>query len=545
MQVMKRANTMERFRRVAFLIAIGGTAVVAGATSGRADEACASLKDLKIEDTTITAAESVPAGSFTASDSKTYADLPAFCRVTATVSPVHDSAIRLEMWLPQEGWKGVFEGTGNGGYSGAFNDPILAAGLRRGYAVINTDQGTAPATPLNGDAVIGHPVKWRDWGFRSTHLMTVAGKQIASAFYGKPPSHAYFSGCSTGGQQALSEAQLYPTDYDGIAAGAPVVNRTHLHAAFVWSMQAAQRSPGGVLGHEKLTLLKKAVVAACGPGAGGAASDTFVADPLHCAFDPASLVCKGGDAPDCLTPDQVETATRFYAGPKNPRTGEQIYPGWPRGSEGPAFGWALEEGDAPFSLKEPAFDSLFKWVFGPTWDWRSFDFDRDMAEVDAVLGPDVNGNTVANIDAFKAHGGKLFLYHGWSDSIVNPLDTIAFYETLAKAHQGGQDQLQNAARLFLLPGVEHCGSGGGEGPDAVGSEHGLPAPQVDAEHDVLAALAKWVETGTAPEKLIATKYQGDDPTKPIAMQRPACPYPKKARYSGSGDTNAAASFVCE
>ena len=246
--------------------------------------------------------------------------------------------------------------------------------------------------------------------------------------------HAYFSGCSTGGQQALSEAQLYPADYDGIAAGAPVVNRTHLHAAFVWSRQAADRSPGSVLGHDKLMLLKKAVVAACAPGALALRPIRSSPIPLHCAFDPASLVCKAGDAPDCLTPEQVETVKRFYAGPTNPRTGEQIYPGWPRGSEGPAFGWALEEGDAPFSLKEPAFDSLFKWVFGPTWDWRTFDFDRDMAEVDAVLGPDVNGNTVANIDAFKAHGGKLLLYHGWADSIVNPLGTVAFYDS---ARQGG------------------------------------------------------------------------------------------------------------
>jgi feruloyl esterase len=544
MHRMKCADTTGRLRRLGLLIAMSGAIAIAGATSGRAADVCASLKDLKIEDTTITAAESVPAGSFTAPDAKSYANLPAFCRVTAIVSPVHDSAIGLEMWLPQDGWKGVFEGTGNGGYSGVFNYPILAAGLSRGYAVINTDQGTAPATPLDGDAVVGHPVKWRDWGFRSTHLMTVAGKEIASAFYSKEPTHSYFSGCSTGGQQALSEAQLYPADYDGIAAGAPVINRTHLHAAFVWSRQAAERSPGSVLGAQKLALLQKSVVAACGPGAGGVASDSFVADPLHCAFDPASLVCKAGDAPDCLTPEQVGTVKRFYAGPTNPRTGEQIYPGWPRGSEGPAFGWAVEEGDPPLSLKEPAFDGLFKWVFGPTWDWRSFNFDHDMAEVDSVLGSDVNGNTVANIDAFKAHGGKLLIYHGWADSIVNPLDTVAFYETLAKA-PGGRSQLQGSARLFLLPGVEHCGSGGGEGPDAVGSEHGLPAPQVDAEHDVLAALAQWVESGTAPEKLIATKYQGDDPAKPILMQRPACPYPKKARYAGSGDTNAAASFVCE
>jgi feruloyl esterase len=544
MHLTKCADTMGRLRRAGLLIAMGWAAAIVGASSGRAADACASLKDLKIEGATITAAEGVSVGSFTAADSKSYANLPAFCRVTATLSPVHDSAIRVEMWLPQDGWKGVFEGTGNGGFGGRFIYPVLAAGLRRGYAVINTEQGTTPASALNGDVLIAHPVKWRDWGFRATHLMTVAGKEIAQAFYGKDSSHAYFLGCSTGGQQALIEAQLYPADYDGIVAGAPVVSRTHVHAAFVWDYQAAQRAPGSVLGHDKLMLLKKAVVAACNPGAEGAASDTFVADPRHCAFDPASLVCKAGDAPDCLTPEQAETAARFYAGPKNPRTGEQIYPGWARGSEGPAFGWAYEEGDAPASIKEPGLDSIFKWVFGPTWDWRSFDFDHDMAEVDAVLGSDVNGATVANIDAFKAHGGKLLMYHGWADSIVNPFATIAFYETLAKA-AGGQDQLQSSARLFLLPGVEHCGVGGGEGPNAFGGEHGLPPPQVDPEHDVLAALAQWVETGTAPEKLIATKYEGGDPTKPVVMQRPACPYPKRARYAGSGDTNVPASFVCE
>jgi feruloyl esterase len=211
---------------------------------------------------------------------------------------------------------------------------------------------------------------------------------------------------------------------------------------------------------------------------------------------------------------------------------------------GPAFGWPLEEGDPPLSLKEPGLDSVFKWVFGPNWDWRSFDFDHDMAETDAILGPDVNGATIANIDAFKAHGGKLLMYHGWADSIVNPFATIAFYETLAQA-QAGPDPLQNSARLFLLPGVEHCGVGGGEGPNGFGGGQGRPAPVVDADHDVLAALAQWVETGTAPEKLIASKYQDDDPTKPVVMQRPACPYPKKTRYTGSGDTNATASFVCE
>ena len=170
MQLMTRADTTGRLCRVGFLIAIGGAAAIAGATSVFAADACASLKDLKIDDTTITAAESVPAGSFAAPELKTYANLPAFCRVTATLSPVRDLAIHVEMWLPQEGWKGVFEGTGNGGYGGRFVYSVLAAGLRRGYAVINTDQGTIPATALNGDDLVGHPVKWRDWGFAATQL---------------------------------------------------------------------------------------------------------------------------------------------------------------------------------------------------------------------------------------------------------------------------------------------------------------------------------------------------------------------------------------
>ena len=513
---------------------------LAGANDALAVDSCSALANIKIADTTITSAESVAAGTYKAPDQKDYSNLPAFCRVSATISALPDSAVRIELWMPQQEWKGLFEGTGNGGYGGDFIYSALAQGVRRGYAVANTDQGTAPASALDGDAVVGHPVKWGDWGFRATHQMTEVGKAIVSAFYGKAPGHSYFSGCSTGGQQGLIEAQKYPDDYDGIAAGAPAINRTHLHAAFVWDHKAAQRSPGASLTSDKLRLLKKAVVAACAPGAGGAKSDTFVADPQNCRFDPVSLQCKGGDGVDCLTADQVETAARFYAGPKNPRTGEQIYVGWPRGSEGPAFGWELEEGEAPFSLKEPAFDSLFKWVFGAKWDWRSFDFDRDMAEVDAVLGPLANGATVGDIDAFTKHGGKLLLYHGWADSIVSALDTVSFFETVAK-----KDQAQASVRLFLLPGVEHCGSGGGEGPDAIGSVHGLAAPTVDAEHDVLAALAHWVEDGVAPSKLIATKYEGDDPTKAIVMQRPACPYPKKTHYAGSGNTNEAASFTCE
>ena len=243
---------------------------LAGANGALAANSCSALANIKIADTTITAAESVAAGTFKAPDQKNYSDLPAFCRVTATISALPNSAVRIELWMPQQGWKGLFEGTGNGGYGGDFIYSALAQGVRRGYAAANTDQGTAPAHALDGDTMVGHPVKWGDWGFRATHQMTEVGKEIVSAFYGKAPSHSYFSGCSTGGQQGLIEAQKYPDDYDGIAAGAPAINRTHLHAAFVWDHLAAQRSPGASLTSDKLGLLKKAVVAACAPGAGGA-----------------------------------------------------------------------------------------------------------------------------------------------------------------------------------------------------------------------------------------------------------------------------------
>ena len=420
----------------------------------------------------------MPAGSFTAPDSKSYANLPAFCRVTA------DGLARPRFGDPHSkcgcrrtDGRASSKGTGNGGYSGGFNYPVLAAGLRRGYAVINTDQGTAPATALNGDADRRPPREMARLGFSldpsDDGRRQSRSRQPSTA---RTPAHAYFSGCSTGGQQALSEAQLYPADYDGIAAGAPVVNRTHLHAAFVWSRQAAERSPGSVLGHDKLMLLKKAVVAACGPGAGGVASDTFVADPLHCAFDPASLVCKAGDAPDCLTPEQVETVKRFYAGPTNPRTGEQIYPGWARGSEGPAFGWALEEGDRAALAQGAGLRQPLQMGVRPDLGLAQFQLrprhgggrrgararcERRRRSPTSTRSRRMAANCSSTTD------GRIRSSIRWTRSPST---------TRSPRLREDRSQLQSSARLFLLPGVEHCGSGGGEGPDAVGSEHGLPAP---------------------------------------------------------------------
>jgi hypothetical protein len=385
---------------------------------------CEDLANLKLPDTTIKSAESIPAGDFTTSDKVTRKDMPAFCRVVASVKAAPDSDIVVEMWLPKDQWKGVFHGNGNGGFGGllVLSYGAMEAGVKRGYASATTDMGTAPATPLNGDPLVGHPQKWKDWGLLSTHVMTVAGKAIEKAFYGGDPKHSYYSGCSTGGQEGLIEAQYYPDDYDGILIGAPVVNRTMGHAAAAWDYRAANLLPGHKISDAKLTLLTKTAVAACGGKNNGLKSDPFIADPTGCDFDSASLTCQGADSDACLTSGEVETAKAFYSGPMS-GAGKALYYGWLPGSEAGPFNWGFIEtpANAPGS---PAFGGLFKWVFGADWNWRDFDFDRDMPKVDAELGPSVNGAMTGDMSAFKARGGKLVVYQGWADPLVVPFQTV-------------------------------------------------------------------------------------------------------------------------
>jgi len=502
--------------------------------------ACEDLANLKLADTTIKSAQAVPAGDFAPTPKATYHDMPAFCRVTAEVKDAPDSDINVEIWLPLENWKGVFHGTGNGGYAGILAEAYdeMAAGLKRGYASATTDMGTAPSTILDGDPLLGHPQKWKDWGRLSTHVMTVVGKQIEKAFYGAEPKHSYFTGCSTGGQQALIEAQYYPDDYDGILAGAPVINRTWGHVIGVTVYQAAHLEPDHTLSPAKLTLLHEAAIKACGGKSNGLKSDAFIADPMACKFDPAKLICHGADDGKCLTPAEVKTAKAFYAGPTD-HDGKPLFFGLLPGSE--LNGWAFDE--APINNpNEPAFDGLFKWVFGADWNWRDFDTVRDMPKVDAMLGPDLNGAVTGSFDKFEARGGKLVMYQGWADAIIPPSQTIAFYLKTVKQF-GGLRNTRKFARLFMAPGMAHCALG--EGPTAFNSLSRFSAPpDSQADGDVFAAMTKWVEDGQAPTRIIATEYVDHSPAKGIAMQRPLCPYPQKAWYEGAGNTNNASNFIC-
>lgn len=503
---------------------------------------CEDLAHLKLPDTVIKSAEQVPAGGFADLGPLRSPDLPPFCRVVASVRAAPDSDVGLELWLPQSGWTGVFHGNGNGGFGGVMAGGYAAmeTGLRRGYATAVTDTGTAPATPLAGDALIGHPRKWRDWGRLSTHAMTVAGKSIAKAYYGAPAKRAYYTGCSTGGQEGLIEALYYPKDYDGILVGAPVINRTWGHAAVLWDDLAANLEPGHRLSDAKLTLLSKAVLSACGKLGNGLATDPFLADPKACRFDPGALTCHAADAANCLTPAEVQTARAFYSGPTD-RTGRRAYFGWPLGSEAPGrFGWNFLQ-SRPGG--EPPFLALFKWVFGPKWDWKTFDVGRDMPKVDAALGPVVNDATRGDLRAFHARGGKLIIYQGWADSLVAPEQTIAFYDRAVRS-SGGLSKAQGFTRLFMAPGVMHCGAG--PGPDGFNAANGAARPPASGtpRDDLFAALARWVEAGAAPTQVIATGYVHGVPADGVAMQRPLCPYPAKAWYRGSGKVTDARNFTC-
>jgi feruloyl esterase len=526
----------DRVRRFAVTAATGVILTIGGLSSPSIAASCDALADLKIDKTSIDAAESHPAGDYAPAGGPEIADLPAFCRVHGVVSPVEGSNVGFEVWLPEAEWNGKIEMLGNGGYGSAMALPAMAEQLKRRYAVVSTDTGHKGDDP---DFAAGHPQAIVDWAHRAVHVSIEAAKPLISAFYGQPARHAYFWGCSTGGQQALMEAQRYPKDFDGIIAGDPGNNRTHLNAGFLWQFIKNHRSDdlSVIVPSEKLAAITDAVVQACHGKDGGAPSDAFLTDPETCAFNPNDLLCKGGDAPDCLTQEQVNALASMYRGAHDPKTREQISYGWPKGSENSGRvvktlpGWSLYWAD-PTRPDLPARLNFWKiWAFHDSdWDWRSFDFDVDMKTVDERLAPTINAVS-PDLSAFRAAGGKLIQYHGLADPVVPSRESIDYYERVQAAEDSGKPPRADASadfyRLFLAPGLYHCQ--GGPGPNVL---------------DVQGALERWVEQGIAPDTIAATKYRDDKPSDGVEMSRALCPYPKRADYDGSGDPAKASSFSC-
>jgi len=319
---------------------------------------CESLAKLQLTNVTITKAEALTSGTFVLPDNKPITGLPAFCRVVATIKPTADSDIRVELWMPQAGWNGRIEGTGNGGLAGGINYSSLAAGVRLAYAVANTDMGMATPSGADASIFVNHPERWADWGYRATHEMTMLAKQLVSAYYGHGAKKSYFVGCSTGGEQGLMEVQRFPDDYDGVVSGAAANNRTGVHVSILWNFAVPQRSAEAYLSPANIAMLSKAVINSCDSLDG--VRDGLIADPLSCKFDPGELECKGGPQDACLTRAQVETVREIYSGPVNPRTGASLYPGLAKGSE---MGWD-KLAASPGSAKSAPYAPVFEWAFG-------------------------------------------------------------------------------------------------------------------------------------------------------------------------------------
>lgn len=511
------------------------TSTIVPTTSGQVP--CETLTSVAIPDGIVQSAQSIATGSYTPPGQNTaITGLPAFCRVTALMQPTPDSHINVEIWLPQASWNSRFLATGNGGGAGSIAYSTgIAMGLQRGFASANTDLGTSP----NINNMAGHPERWNDFGYRANHEMTIAAKAIVSAYYKTGPKTSYFSGCSTGGQQALSIAQRYPNDYNGIIAGAPAFNRTHLNAMFSWNLKALN-APGGKLSQGKLDMVTKSVVAACTGKDGGAPTDGFLTDPRQCNFNPDTLPkCSSSDDDTCLTAAQLTALKATYAGPANPSTGERIFSGMPFGTENLPLSLVNQEDTTTWPAQQ-LYDLV--WTFGTGYDYLSFDFDHNMDTVDALLAPPLNANS-ADLNDFKSNGGKLIMYGGSADPGVPFPSEIEYYERVVQDQGGDLARTQGFFRYYLAPGMGHCASvGGGPGVGEFGQSYATYLPP-DKTHDVLLQLVDWVENKTPPGPLVASKYRTGANPQPV-MQRPLCAYPQLPVYQG-GDATLASSFMCK
>lgn len=520
-------------RLIPCIVTAGATLALAAPAIAAPD--CGAMAKLALKDTTISEVHVNAGGSFTppGERARPLDKLPAFCSVKGVIKPTAKSAIQFEMWLPEQNWNGKLQVVGNGGLAGTISYPAMASALREGFATASTDTGhTADESPT----WLQDRERLIDYSDRGLHLTTVNSKSILQAYYSKPASYSYYSGCSTGGKQGLMEAQRYPADFNGILAGDSANYWTHQMASEVWN-GVVTSSPDTNLPKEKLQLLQDRAIAACDMLDG--AKDGLVSDPMRCKFDPATVQCAGADGPTCLTPKQVEAVKNIYSGPKNPLNGKPIYAGMYPGGE---MGWA--SGVVINRTTTSGVSSQDFWAYAafknPNWQFRTFDFARDIEAANKNLAAITNA-TDPNLEEFRRLGGKLVYYHGAADPLIPAQNGVNYFESVVAA-QKGLEKTQSFYRAFLVPGLYHCT--GGPGPTAFGTSGPVPETQRDADHDILRALQRWVETGTAPAKVIATKYTDADPTKGIAFQRPLCPYPQVAMYSGKGDMNDAANFSC-
>jgi Tannase and feruloyl esterase len=515
----------------ASLAVLGATLIAVAIGTGTvpifaASATCESLSSVSLPNVTITSAQPVAAGSFAPSAAEggagrgrggrgnapsPFADLPSFCRVAATLKPSSDSDIKIEVWMPATGWNGKFQAVGNGGWAGTVSYPAMASALREGYATASTDTGHAGN---NASFALGHPEKVIDMGYRAIHEMAVQSKAIVNRFYDTAPTLAMFNGCSLGGRQAVTEAARYPADFDAIIAGASALYNMRLHSARVAINQYANRTATSAIPAGKFPAVHAAVLNACDATDG--VKDGVIENPERCRFDPKTVECTGADGSSCLTAEQVDTARALYSPVKNPKTGAAILHALLQpGSE---LGWATLGGAEPLgNAQEPFKFIVFK---DPSWNWRSF---NPATDADLAIKQDNNvlGLTEPNLKPFFDRGGKLLMYHGWSDPQVAAMNSVNYFNDVIKTT--GKANAGKSIQLYMVPGMNHCQ--GGPGTDVF---------------DKVAAMESWVSSGRAPAQILASHLTEGKADR----TRPLCPYGQVAKWKGTGSIDDAANFSC-
>ncbi len=465
-------------------------------------------------------------------------DVPAACLVRGYVAP----QVGFEMKLPAANWNGKLLEIGSGGFAGSTQVPedrqICDDAVRRGYACIRSDQGHTTGPGEHGLSTLD--ALWAydnlqaelDYAYRSLHVVLLAERAIAQRYYAAAPTHSYFLGCSNGGRQALIAAERFPWDFDGILAMEPALDLSGAFTSFLYDLRALTDADGKALfTPADLESMHNAAIAACDADDG--LRDGIIGNPPACRFDPAQLACGAGQQGGCLTPVQVEAAHKVYAGPMTAQ-GRQIARGHPMpGAEQGVFGFAVTRPVAARAVVDFFRYLAFLPDAGPGWKAADFDFDADyqregvMAALYSATNPDLR--------PFQEAGGKLLLVQGWSDSGTPfPLRTIDYYETVERV-MGGAEQTRRFARLFMVPGRDHCGGGAGA-----------------STADYLGSLEAWVEQGRAPDLIKASHVEPitsaadfmREPADParVKFTRPLYPYPLWAKYKGGGDPQDYRSF---
>ncbi|HNP34802.1 MAG TPA: tannase/feruloyl esterase family alpha/beta hydrolase [Woeseiaceae bacterium] len=507
---------------------------------------CSALTDLALEAGKIVAAnwtEESPFSDLSDDPNGPTTPIPAHCTVRAKMTPTSNSDINIEIWLPADGWNGRFLGVGNGGYAGDLNVSHMAIALQRGYATATTDTGHG----LVGTEVWvpGNPEKVEDYGHRAIHLAAVVGKRLVAVFYGSPPEYSYFSSCSNGGRQALMEAVRYPDDYDGIIAGAPAAD---LNGLLIASMgRNAEILHDTPIDQSMAVLISDAVIKQCDVNDGVA--DGVIASPPACDFDASSLACTTDKQQNCLTPAQVEALTEIRA-PRLDSEGRYLGAGFSVGGESsipPSGGWGpwiLGSREAP-SIQWSFFHRYMQdfLMENPDWSIEDFDLERDIAHGRSKLGAVLDAND-PNLSAFAESGGKLIIWHGWSDAAIPARSSIHLFESMID--EMGDQAVGDFARLYMAPGVHHCAFGPGPWSfNPLAAVHPL-----EPRRDMAATMERWVENGVAPAELIAVlpkdpmaAFRGDYPVE-AEKEGLLCPYPEEAHYAGAGDPALADSYEC-